>query len=168
MRELSLGLGIVSWRSHDTLRATLEAHRVVVLPDVVDQAIIWFQDLSERNFTIAAEFGYQSAGGPDCGIAEGMAGIAETLQTDLVLFLENDCPAHQTRVLSRPHDGLVCTHPSRRTSNGFQSPETPLNCPWWRRQRFRIGVGRGLFTHRRLYGSWRPSHAAYQADTSPV
>ena len=60
----------------------------------------------------------------------------------------------------------VRSHPSRRTSNGFQSPERPLNSSWWRQQRFRIGVGRGLFTHRRLDGSWRPKHHAYQAESN--
>lgn len=291
MRASSLGLGIVSWRSHDTLRATLEAHREAGLTAAVDRALIWFQDLSDDDRAIAREFGYEAAGGPNCGIAEGMANIAETLGTDLVLFLENDCPCveplaevisqfdrsrqlfaadeidilrlrhrwivgdgfrlrrylayfppvalhpeftqhdqlafaasparaaltrrlrpakarnlsgralyveefpEQTqpgRIRSHPaEDGLYLTdsrylnwtnqsvlttrrffldtimpyvraHPSGRTSNGFQSPERPLNCAWWRRQRFRIAVGRGLFTHRRLDGSWRPKHHAYE------
>lgn len=294
MRELSLGVGIVSWRSHDTLRATLEAHREADLLGSVDQAMIWFQDLSDEDHAIADEFGYQAAGGPNCGIAEGMANIAEHLDTDLVLFLENDCPLveppaevqsqlnrarrlfaadeldilrlrhrwnlgadfqlqkylsfhppvslHQEfdqhsqlsavpspvvatlRRLLRPgkaahlcgraiyleqhphqvHPGRIRQHPdeaelyltdsrflnwtnqsimttrrffldtiiryvrenpSQRTSNGFQSPERPLNCQWWRDQQFRIGVGRGLFTHQRLDGSWRPKHHAYQAKT---
>jgi hypothetical protein len=295
MLELSLGLGIVSWRSHDTLRSTLEAHRAANLTQAVDQSMIWFQDLDDADRAIAKEFGYQVAGGPNCGIAEGMAKIAETLETDLVLFLENDCPtvepaeelraqlerarrlfasddldilrlrhrwmpgndfqfqkylsfhppvalhpefdqhsqleavpssptaairrflrpakaAHLCgraiyleehpdksqpgRIRRHPNEGEfyltdsrylnwtnqsvlttrrsfldtimahVRSHPSRRTSNGFQSPERPLNSSWWRQQRFRIGVGRGLFTHRRLDGSWRPKHHAYQAESN--
>ena len=57
----------------------------------------------------------------------------------------------------------VDAHPSSRTSNGFQSPERPLNCRWWRNQRFRIAVGTGLFTHQRVDGSWRPKHSAYES-----
>lgn len=296
MRELSLGLGIVSWRSHDTLRSTLEAHRAANLTQAVDQSMIWFQDLDDADRAIAKEFGFQAAGAPNCGIAEGMAKIAETLETDLVLFLENDCPTvepaagvvsqldrarrlfasdqldilrlrHRWKVgdafqlrkyfafflpqsihpnfteqaqlkhvpsspvaalrrLFRPakarnlsgralyieespetvqrgrirrlegEDELFLTdsrflnwtnqsvlttrsffldtimpyvraHPSKRTSNGFQSPERPLNCMWWRQQQFRIGVGDGLFTHRRLDGSWRPKHQAYEPETTP-
>jgi hypothetical protein len=41
-------------------------------------------------------------------------------------------------------------HPSSRTVHGFQDLEKPLNCRWWRRQHFRIGVGEGIFTHNRL------------------
>jgi hypothetical protein len=38
----------------------------------------------------------------------------------------------------------------RRLVNGFPTIETELNRGWWRRQDYWIGVGRGLFTHRRL------------------
>jgi len=41
-------------------------------------------------------------------------------------------------------------HPSSRTVGGMQDMEKPLNCRWWRRQHFRIGVGDGIFTHHRL------------------
>ena len=41
----------------------------------------------------------------------------------------------------------VKTHPSNRSINGFQDIEMALNCPWWRQQGFRIGLGEGLFTH---------------------
>ncbi|MBL0378472.1 MAG: hypothetical protein JKP90_02185 [Desulfofustis sp. PB-SRB1] len=56
----------------------------------------------------------------------------------------------------------VDAHPSSRTSNGFQSPERPLNCRWWRNRHFKIGQGKGLFTHRRVDGSWRTEHPAYE------
>ena len=41
-------------------------------------------------------------------------------------------------------------HPSHRTVGGFQDFEKPLNCRWWREQRFRIGLPDGIFTHNRL------------------
>jgi hypothetical protein len=37
-----------------------------------------------------------------------------------------------------------------RLINGFPTIETELNRGWWRRQDFWTGLGRGLFTHRRL------------------
>jgi hypothetical protein len=58
----------------------------------------------------------------------------------------------------------VDAHPSSRTSNGFQSPERPLNCRWWRNQHFKIGQGKGLFTHRRVDGSWREEHPAFEGE----
>jgi hypothetical protein len=60
----------------------------------------------------------------------------------------------------------VDAHPSSRTSNGFQEPERPLNCRWWRRQHFKIGQGKGLFTHRRVDGSWRTYHPAFEDTAS--
>jgi hypothetical protein len=62
----------------------------------------------------------------------------------------------------------VDAHPSSRTSNGFQEPERPLNCRWWRRQHFKIGQGKGLFTHRRVDGSWRKEHPAFEGETGGV
>lgn len=41
-------------------------------------------------------------------------------------------------------------HPSKRTVGGFQDFEKPLNCHWWRAQKFRIGLPDGIFTHNRL------------------
>ena len=41
-------------------------------------------------------------------------------------------------------------HPCRRTVNGMQDMEKPLNCRWWRKQHFNVGVSDGLFTHQRL------------------
>jgi hypothetical protein len=52
-------------------------------------------------------------------------------------------------------------HPKGKV-NGFPEPEHALNCHWWRKQRFKIGQGAGLFTHRRLDGSFRPNHPAYE------
>jgi hypothetical protein len=41
-------------------------------------------------------------------------------------------------------------HPRSRTVNGLQDMEKPLNCRWWRKQHFKIGVSDGIFTHHRL------------------
>jgi len=41
-------------------------------------------------------------------------------------------------------------HPSHRLVGGFPDFEKPLNCRWWRAQRFRIGLPDGIFTHNRL------------------
>jgi hypothetical protein len=55
----------------------------------------------------------------------------------------------------------VDAHPSGLELHGFQEPERPLNCRWWRKQRFKIGQGAGIFSHNRFDGSWRPDHPAY-------
>ena len=38
---------------------------------------------------------------------------------------------------------------SRRRVNGFKNIEIELNCSWWRQQKFQIGIGSGLFSHKR-------------------
>lgn len=45
-------------------------------------------------------------------------------------------------------------HPAQRIHNSegnkLQTLETPLNCLWWKRRHFRIGLPEGVFTHCRL------------------
>ena len=89
---LTIGFGIISWRSPKTLRATLEAHIEANLTAAFDESLIYFQDPSEADRTLAKEFGIPFEGGPNAGIGEGMRRVAQNLSTDLVLFLENDCP----------------------------------------------------------------------------
>jgi hypothetical protein len=90
--EKTCGLAIISWRSWDTLIATLESYRGVGLVSHFDRSLIYFQDISERARQIAAQFKLACGGGPNCGIADGMGNAAKKLATDYVLFLENDCP----------------------------------------------------------------------------
>lgn len=44
----------------------------------------------------------------------------------------------------------VKKYPSSRTAYGFQDVEKSLNCNWWRNQHYKIGLGKGLFSHQRL------------------
>lgn len=44
----------------------------------------------------------------------------------------------------------VAAHPSSRLVNGFSDIEKELNRPWWRKQRFPVGLAPGLFTHERV------------------
>jgi hypothetical protein len=241
----SLGLSILSWRSWNTLDASLKSHRDAGLFEHFDKSLIFFQDLCDKDKRLADRYGLEFTGGPNCGIGEGMRRAARLLGTDYVLFLENDCPTIATpkevqrelalaadylerglidimRLRSRlfPGEGFCdpmkylryyparqpeqavdsirktedgiwisdssCTdwtnqsvmmkrtlfldvlmpyvdaHPSGLELHGFQEPERPLNCRWWRKQRFKIGQGAGIFSHNRFDGSWRPNHPAFE------
>jgi len=283
----TLGLSILSWRSWNTLDASLKSHRDAGLFECFDKSLIFFQDMCDKDREIADRYGLEFTGGPNCGIGEGMRRAARSLGTDYVLFLENDCPTIAAplqvqrelalavdymekgiidimRLRSRlyPGEGFCdpmkylryypprqpepavefanhitpawkrwlrrifkpynihlmkgrsiylekypenlfpatirkteddiwisdssCTdwtnqsvmmkrtlfldilmpyvdaHPSGLELHGFQEPERPLNCRWWRRQRFNIGQGAGLFSHNRFDGSWRPNHPAFK------
>jgi hypothetical protein len=316
-RSPSIGIGLVSWKSHDTFRPVLNSHRESGLFSQVEESLLWFQDKSPADESLAQEFGLACDGGPNVGIAGGFTALAERLDTDLILFLENDCPslaspaelqfqldrarrlfaedqcdilrlrhrwetgegfryqkylsyfpvqelhpdftAHRSlpkappspltrrlrrllkpqraksllgralylekfpeevhpsaiQKISNPNnkkkptpvtpqsspirnsnkdDELYLTdsrflnwtnqsvllprqlfletlmpfvreNPSSRTSNGFQSPERPLNCPWWREQQFRIAMGLGLFGHNRIDGSWRSNHHSQRSHS---
>jgi hypothetical protein len=282
----TIGLSILSWRSWNTLEAALKTHRDAGLLEHFDRALIFFQDLCDRDIEIANRYHIDYTGGPNCGIGEGMRRAAARLATDYVLFLENDCPTIAEpkaverelslaidylerglidimRLRSRLHPGqgfsdpmkylryypacdpepevpiagyttpawkrrlrwlfkpynihlmkgrsiyvekfpeklfpdafsktedniwigdsscidwtnqsvllkrslfldvlmpYVQAHPSGLELHGFQEPERPLNCRWWRKQRFKIGQGAGIFSHNRFDGSWRPDHPGY-------
>lgn len=58
----------------------------------------------------------------------------------------------------------VDANPSSRTPNGFQAPEVCINGKWWRNQHYKIGQGRGIFTHARFDHSFRPEHPSYFQD----
>lgn len=283
-KSYTVGLGILSWRAHKTLLNTLHSYAEQDLFSLFDKCLVYFQDISDEDRDVAARFGLQFAGGPNIGIGEGMRKIAQLLDTDYVLNLENDCPLIETRAealsqlntavrlleegridvmrlrhrwsfgegfalekytrlfpvqdldpnflapeklcpdsnftkalrrtirpfkavrqigrsvyVERSPDTLfpkyikksaesgvyivdsscinwtnqsvlfprdlflntlmpyVDAHPPARTCNGFWEPEVPLNNRWWRRQHFRIGVGKGLFTHVRHDGRRAPS-----------
>jgi hypothetical protein len=88
----TLGLSILSWRSWNTLEASLKTHRDAGLFEHFDKSLIFFQDLCDRDKQIAEAYRLEFTGGPNCGIGEGMRRAARFLGTDYVLFLENDCP----------------------------------------------------------------------------
>ena len=55
----------------------------------------------------------------------------------------------------------IDNHLNNRTLHGFQVSEIILNCNWWRKQHFKIGVGKGLFSHNRYDDSFRKTHQYY-------
>ncbi|MBE8158681.1 MAG: hypothetical protein HAW59_04760 [Betaproteobacteria bacterium] len=89
----SVGMGILSWRAPATLRATLESYRQGELFSLFSQTLIFFQEISAEDRAVAAEFGLRAEGSKtNIGIRDGMKKIAELLETDYVLHLENDLP----------------------------------------------------------------------------
>lgn len=88
-----LGIGILSWRAHDTLRCSLESYRRTPgFLDLFGERVIFFSDLSEADHKIAHEFGWRATGGENRGIAAGMRRLAEQFSTPYVILLQNDNP----------------------------------------------------------------------------
>ena len=87
----SIGLGILSWRAHKTLLASLETHRAGELFSLFDDCVIFFQEIENEDRVFARQFGLRAEGDKtNLGIMGGMKKIAELLNTDYVLHLEND------------------------------------------------------------------------------
>lgn len=98
----TIGIGILSWRAHDTLRKALSSYQQANLFSLFDQALLYFNDPCETDADIARSFGLSFKGGPNSGIAGGMKGLIENLNTsDYLLLLQNDCPLVETYETAR-------------------------------------------------------------------
>jgi len=294
MKPHRIGLGMLSWKAHETLKATLDSYRQSGLCDLFEDKVIYFNDISEEDRAIAQDYGFRAVGGENQGIAVGTENLARAIESEHILIVQNDNPlvesadfaeghlgealallqggkadlvrmrhrwqvgegfsdiakylkihplaerhpdfsalealpaegpledcfakklqrllrprrAHQMKgrgifieaapetlfadVIRREGGFLIVdsaainfsdqcfmtskrffldelmayvnANPSSRTLNGFQVPEICLNSAWWRSQHFKIAQGRGVFTHGRLDGSFRPGHHAYKGD----
>lgn len=88
-----LSIGLLSWRAHKTLRKTLDSYARAKLAEAVDEFKIFFNEISEEDRALAAEYGLEAVGSPEnLGIWGGMDGAAEQLKGDYILLLQNDCP----------------------------------------------------------------------------
>lgn len=101
--DKKIGIGILSWNAHETLRKSLESYKQNGFLDMFDQKIIYFSDISDADRAIATEYGWDYAGGPNEGIAGGMKRLAENMNTDYVLLLQNDNPVIEDAAFARDH-----------------------------------------------------------------
>lgn len=98
-RKVSLGLGMLSWRAPVTVDHALASYARENIFPLFDQVLIYFQDISDADSAVARKYGLACAGNDqNRGIYGGVKALLEEMQTEYVLFLENDCeliePAH--------------------------------------------------------------------------
>ncbi len=87
----TIGFGVLSWRDRETLRNSLESYRQENFASLFDRALIYFQEIEDADRAIAAEFGFEAAGDEtNRGILGGFKAMAEALDTDYVVLVEND------------------------------------------------------------------------------
>ena len=98
----TIGLGILSWNAHDTLRQSLQSYPADFL-EFFDEKIIYFSDVSEQDKGIASAFGWAYAGGPNEGIFGGMKRLGENLTSDFIILLQNDNPLFENAQFSISH-----------------------------------------------------------------
>ncbi len=84
-------IGILSWGARETLKNTLNSYRNLGLKELDDEAIIFFQEITNEDREIAAEYGYIAEGSPiNVGIANGYKSLVAHATGEFFLFLEND------------------------------------------------------------------------------
>lgn len=88
-----LSVGVLSWKAHDTLRKTLSSY-CNLLP-LVDEAVVFFNSVTDEDRSIAREFGFRDEGSPEnLGILGGTLSLVRHLHGDVVMLLQNDNPVN--------------------------------------------------------------------------
>jgi hypothetical protein len=91
MEKLPISIGILSWKSSDTLFSTLNSYKSFGLLDIVADIKILFQEISDEDKKIANYFNVNYIGlSNNVGIGKGFIVLAENSQYEDVLLLEND------------------------------------------------------------------------------
>lgn len=89
----SVGVGILSWKSHKTLEKSLQSYRAVDFKSLFDEVKIIFQEISSSDRELARKYNYDYVGSEtNLGIQGGHQLICNTIKTDYILVLENDNP----------------------------------------------------------------------------
>lgn len=140
----NFSIGLLSWKAHETLRKTLESYARSRLASNAREFKVFFNEMSEADRALAAEFGVECVGDPrNLGIWGGMDACAKALSGDVILLLQNDCPVVSTpEETSRWIDGGVALVRSGKADMV--------------RLRHRFNQGDGI-SFRRFYGYW-PIH----------
>ena len=137
-------IGLLSWKAHQTLRKTLESYARAGLAKNADEFKIFFNEFSDKDYALAAEFGINCIGDSrNLGIWGGMDACAKALSGDVILLLQNDCP-----VVATPED---TTKYLKEGVELIRSGKADMI-----RLRHRFNQGDGI-SFRRFYGYW-PVH----------
>jgi hypothetical protein len=91
--DCTVGVGILSWKSHKTLEKSLQSYEKIGFKDYFDEIKIIFQEITTEDKELAEKYGYDYVGiEKNVGIQGGHKLIYENLKTDYILVLENDNP----------------------------------------------------------------------------
>lgn len=89
--DLKLSIGILAWKSGQTLVDTLTTYYTNGLLKITDDIIILFQEYSEQDLQIANHFGIDYIALPNnVGIGKGFLQLAQKAKYDNILLLEHD------------------------------------------------------------------------------
>lgn len=91
MPLFNLSIGILTWRSYETLVNTLNSYKKSGLLDMVNDTCLFAQEASDMDYKIASEYGINIImTRTNVGIGKGLSILAENAETENILLLEND------------------------------------------------------------------------------
>jgi hypothetical protein len=91
MPLFNLSIGILTWKSYETLINTLNSYKKSGLLDMVNDTCLFAQEASDIDYKIASEYGINIImTRTNVGIGKGLSILAENAETDNILLLEND------------------------------------------------------------------------------
>ena len=88
----NFSIGILTWKSHLTLKNTLESYRKNGLLQLTDDITVFAQDVSKEDIVVAEEYGIPYIIGirENIGIGKAFNRLFEDAKYDKVMILEND------------------------------------------------------------------------------
>jgi hypothetical protein len=130
----SVGLGVLSWRGHQSLRQALASYKKEDFFSLFDDALIFLPDPDEHVQKVVSKYPLRVETSPENkGILSGMEEIANRLTTDYIFFTENDCPLVEKRneadrqikiALELLQDGRACMARMRHVEQPGEKFET--------------------------------------------
>jgi hypothetical protein len=91
--KVPVSVGILSYRAPKTIAATLDAYAKHNFLDIFSEVKLFFQCVSDEDIQIAEKHKLEWCGRADnIGIQNGMRWVVENLNSEYILYLENDCP----------------------------------------------------------------------------
>jgi hypothetical protein len=89
--KLPISIGILSWNSNQTLRNTLNSYKKNGLFDIVDNVVLFFQEISEEDKNLAMEYDIPFISSDEnIGIGRALLKLSEVLKEKNILLLEHD------------------------------------------------------------------------------
>lgn len=93
MDKLPISLGMLSYKGHKTVDATLESYSKTGFLDLFQEAKVFFQSYTDEDKHIAERHGIEHVGRLDnVGIQYGTRWVTENLTGDYILYVEMDNP----------------------------------------------------------------------------
>ena len=102
-QSTTIGIGILSWRAHETLIQSLDSYATNGFLDMFDEKIIYFSDITNTDIEIARRYGWNYCGGPNAGIAAGMKRLGENMTSAHIVLLQNDNPICEDKEFTINH-----------------------------------------------------------------